>query len=304
MFLDAEVLNDIASELAVDVAFIEKDWYASQALNAIASIENEDFIVMFSGGTSLTKAHGLIQRFSEDLDFRCQYAQEMSGNQKKNARRRLKEQVVYAIKNLGIFEIDKPTPASNYIKFHLLYKSMFGQHQALRPHLEIEFSFTQPQLMPVVKDVTSFVGRFIGKESEASIACLSPVEIAADKLSALSWRIIKRDRSSEKDDPTLVRHLHDLSALYDHIASDMERFELLFKQSYEVDQLSKGRITGLSPFDAVDCMVEILKADALYEVEYERFVASMSYAADEDQISFSQAIKCLVQLNKLRGSKS
>lgn len=103
MFLDAEVLNEIASELAVDVAFVEKDWYASQALNAIASIENENFIVMFSSRTSLTKAHGLIQRFSEDLDFRCQYAQVMSGNQQNNARRRLREQVVYAIKNLGIF---------------------------------------------------------------------------------------------------------------------------------------------------------------------------------------------------------
>lgn len=117
---------------------------------------------------------------------------------------------------------------------------MFGQHQALRPHLEIEFSFTQPQLVPVVKDVTSFVGRFSGKKNEASIPCLSPVEIAADTLSALSWRIIKRDRSSEKDDPTLVRHLHDLSALYDHIASDMERFVLLFKRSYEVGQLTRG----------------------------------------------------------------
>lgn len=298
MFLDADTLNDIASELGVDVSFIEKDWHACQVLKAISAIENENFTIIFSGGTSLSKAHGLIQRFSEDLDFRCRYTNSMSGNQQKKARSKLREQIVDCVQQLDNLEIntEQMQVASNYIKFPLPYKSLFDQHQALRPHLEIEFSFTQPQLEPIIKSITSFVNHFSGDEREASIPCLSPIEIAADKLSALCWRVLKRDRNSENDDPTLVRHIHDLCALNDIITEDFSQFFSLFKQSHEVDQSSGTRQTGLHPTDAIGTMVEELKSDNLYKKEYEKFVASMSYAADDEQIDFSHAIEKLSQL--------
>jgi hypothetical protein len=45
------------------------------------------------------------------------------------------------------------------------------------------------------------------------VACVDPVETAADKLSAFAWRALTRDRASPKDDLAIVRHLHDLAAL-------------------------------------------------------------------------------------------
>ena len=300
MSLDADTLNEIATELGVNVSFIEKDWYACQALKAVSSIENEKFTIIFSGGTSLSKAHGLIQRFSEDLDFRCRYNNDMSGNQQKKARSKLRQQIVDSVQNLGGLEIStkQMQVASNYIKFPVLYKSLFDQHQALRPHLEIEFSFTQPQLEPIVKSITSFVNHYSDEESETKILCLSPVEIAADKLSALCWRVLKRDRSSGKDDPTMVRHIHDLCALNEWIISGLEQFCSLFKASHDVDQASGARQTGMQAFEAVGHMVEELKSDVLYKKEYEQFVESMSYAADDEQIDFNQAIEKLSQLYK------
>ena len=298
MSLDADTLNDIASELGVDVSFIEKDWYACQALKAISSIKSENFTIIFSGGTSLSKAQGLIQRFSEDLDFRCRYTNVMSGNQQKKARRKLRQQIVNAVQNLAGLEInpEQMQVASSYIKFPLLYNSLFDQHQALRPHLEIEFSFTQPQLEPTTESITSFVNSFISEEGEANIPCLSPTEIAADKLSALCWRVIKRDRNSEGDDPTLVRHIHDLCALNEIISGDIEQFCSLFKASHGIDQSNAARQTGMQALEAVGNMIEELRLDSLYKIEYEQFVESMSYAADDEQIDFDQAIEKLSQL--------
>jgi len=43
----------------------------------------------------------------------------------------------------------------------------------------------------------------------ASFPCVDAVETAADKLSALAWRVLVRDRTSPNDDPTIIRHLHD-----------------------------------------------------------------------------------------------
>lgn len=49
-------------------AIIEKDYYVTEALRAIATTVAKDMII-FKGGTSLSKGWNLIQRFSEDIDI-------------------------------------------------------------------------------------------------------------------------------------------------------------------------------------------------------------------------------------------
>jgi hypothetical protein len=48
-------------------AFIEKDYYVTEALRIIAAAAGDK--VIFKGGTSLSKGWNLIQRFSEDIDI-------------------------------------------------------------------------------------------------------------------------------------------------------------------------------------------------------------------------------------------
>jgi hypothetical protein len=48
-------------------AIIEKDYYVTEALRAIASVAGDRII--FKGGTSLSKGWNLIERFSEDIDI-------------------------------------------------------------------------------------------------------------------------------------------------------------------------------------------------------------------------------------------
>lgn len=53
-------------------AIIEKDYYVTEALRAIATTNNNSItknIIIFKGGTSLSKGWNLIQRFSEDIDI-------------------------------------------------------------------------------------------------------------------------------------------------------------------------------------------------------------------------------------------
>ena len=47
---------------------IEKDWWVSQVLNIVFNLPIADQLV-FKGGTSLSKAWNLIERFSEDIDL-------------------------------------------------------------------------------------------------------------------------------------------------------------------------------------------------------------------------------------------
>lgn len=67
--------------------FIEKDYWLTLALYRISKSRFSD-VTVFKGGTSLSKAYGCIERFSEDVDLAVITQTSQSGNQ---IRKRLKQ---------------------------------------------------------------------------------------------------------------------------------------------------------------------------------------------------------------------
>ena len=66
---DLFALVGAASEyLKIAQEFVEKDYWVTELLRSTAK-PVDDAIVIFKGGTSLSKAYGLIDRFSEDVDI-------------------------------------------------------------------------------------------------------------------------------------------------------------------------------------------------------------------------------------------
>ncbi len=63
-----EILDKVALTTGLPVESIEKDWWVTMVLQALFSCGCADHIV-FKGGTSLSKAWNLIERFSEDIDI-------------------------------------------------------------------------------------------------------------------------------------------------------------------------------------------------------------------------------------------
>lgn len=49
---------------------IEKDWHILRAMSAMIATDAAPFQLIFSGGTCLARAHKLIRRMSEDVDFK------------------------------------------------------------------------------------------------------------------------------------------------------------------------------------------------------------------------------------------
>lgn len=208
---ESGIFEEIAIELGVDPAFVEKDWYAVQVLRAIADIPPGPIIPVFSGGTCLSKAYKLSKRFSEDLDFRGNF---IDGRASKSVRRTFRESVLAAAENINGINLDRNhvEMGSSFFKFPLSYTNLFPKPGALRQDLQVEFSYTQPKRDCETRPVSSFVATFSNAEPETQLPCLSPIETAADKLCALTWRILKRDRDSDDDDPAMIRQLHDLCA--------------------------------------------------------------------------------------------
>lgn len=64
-----EVLETVSREIKKAEILVEKDTIQSMFLNELSKV-NLPFV--FKGGTSLSKAYNLINRFSEDIDLSMQ----------------------------------------------------------------------------------------------------------------------------------------------------------------------------------------------------------------------------------------
>lgn len=198
----------------MDPSFIEKDWYAVKTLEIVSQIKDEKFSPAFSGGTSLSKGYHIIERFSEDLDFKIN----ASGAVTRDDLRGYREKVFQTIRDNGgklkiIDGSKKSGDTSRFFGCMVQYPKTFKTPQSLRPDLQLEFSFRPSLLAPVPREIKSFETEFRKGDPDLKINCIDPVETAADKLSALIWRVKDRKRGGDKDDPTLIRHLHDLAKL-------------------------------------------------------------------------------------------
>lgn len=296
--LNRELILEAATETGIDPAFIEKDWYAVQLLKSLNEFNNDYGVELaFSGGTSLSKGFGLIKRFSEDLDFILCSSETISAS----GRRSFRKSVISHITSDSRFIIDTNAvergDSHRFFKAPVRYEMGYKQN-FLRPYLQLEMTFSNHRLPLLKQDVQSIISELSGDKAETQITCISPIETASDKISALTWRVVVRDRSSEKDDPTIIRHLHDLAALKDNIFEEQDAFLTCAQESLQQDQERRGGdiISGMSVSDRLEKAFEMLSGDKLYRDEYEQFVQNMSYADEDDKIVFDDALSILKKI--------
>jgi predicted nucleotidyltransferase component of viral defense system len=290
-------LEAAAIELAVDQAMIEKDWHVTQVLCFFAQTQFQGFQILFSGGTSLSKAHGLIKRFSEDIDFKVLSLEEKPS---RKALSKLKRNLIDTLSAQGFKVIHESIRAwkdNHAFTFNLEYSSRFEPHTGLRPHIQLEFTVSTPELAPVIRPVSSLLHEVKGVLPEINqIECVNPVEIAADKLSALVWRIPRIDTGENTEDRSLVRHLHDLAAMKTIVAKS-NQFPRLINKALQHDNERNKDISTLSNSQKFNLLLGTLsRNDIKYRSEYNTFVKGLSYASEGNVPDYDTAITIVKEL--------
>ena len=301
---DIETLGRVAGALGVDEAFVEKDWFVVQAIQVLVGIGDEELTPVFSGGTSLLKGHQLIKRFSEDIDFKLTLSEAFlnkSQGQKKKHLSNFKKALVSAWEKIGFSNLTIEAGSGNaFIRIEMDYPSVLELHDSLRPHILAELSAKSPSLEPHDCSLISFVAQFQGNPPEViSIPCVDPIETAADKLSAFTWRVLVRDRGKEKDDPTIIRHVHDLAALEAKIEKTGPFGALLAEILSADSKRGGGSFEDMPLEERLAAMVTKLESDGEYEKEYARFVGAMAFGATNNVPTFDQALSALRRLSSL-----
>ena len=295
--LDRRLVEDTAARLNSAPGLVEKDWHVTRAVAVLAGLDHGGALPAFGGGTSLSKAWGLIRRFSEDIDFKVTMPP-ASRNRARRERSTYRESILAALTEAGfepMGEIVK-RDENRFFSAEFLFPSLFTAGRGLRPHIRVEMSLAPPALPATPRPIGSLITAAQGHPPEvAAFLAVDPVETAADKLSALAWRVHARNRGAPDDDPTIIRHLHDLAALRP-AAGAAPAFAGLVRGALREDAGRGGAAVPAEPTALFEGVLERLAGDPLWAEEYARFVDAVSFAAPAERIGFDRALAILREL--------
>ena len=156
-FKEAIDLTVYRTGLAPEV--VEKDYYITLLLKVLAA---ELSFIVFKGGTSLSKCHRVIERFSEDVDL-CVDTKLSQGQKKK-----VKETIVKLSEELGLKVVNAEQTRSrrDYNRYVIEYSPVYQNiEEVIKPIVLIETSYTTLAFPTIMLPVGNYVGEMLQIEA-------------------------------------------------------------------------------------------------------------------------------------------
>ena len=280
-----QLIKIISEYYKIDSAQVEKDYYVTLLLKEIAKrIPN----IIFKGGTSLSKCHKIIHRFSEDIDLTLQEDFQTQGQ-----KRKFKKEIINACDslNLKLLNYEEIRSRRDYNCYKIQYPINY-QSQTFKPLLLVETTYITSSYPSEIQPVTSIIYDYLLDSDNLDLILeyeLEPFNIRVQSLErtfidkvfaicdyAISNRI---DRNS--------RHIYDLSRLLIKVNLNDD----LKKLVKEVREERKKHNTCYSARNNIN-INEILKSiidSNLYKNDYNKITKNMMYK----DLSYEEAVNAL-----------
>lgn len=289
---------------SLPLGVLEKDVLITEVLETFSGMDDGGVTVVFCGGTCLSKAYRLIDRMSEDVDFKVVAPSDLTKSARSKLLSDFKKKTVCALELRGFVAPSTEIVArdgNNYVAMSLYYQSKFPSVESLRPEIKLEIN-ARPPLLPTVKlGVQTMLDGLVGKQgNQVLIDCISIEETLAEKvlsfLRRTSEMLAGRNRGAYDD--RLVRHLYDSHAilnkhsglkeawLFEHFAAMVKNDATQFRNQYpefEQDAIGQLRVT----------LAMLQEEPARFERDYDRFVNELVFG---DPVSFSAARGAFVEM--------
>ena len=204
--------------LGISALAVEKDYWVSQALRVLSDEFPDDFV--FKGGTSLSKAYGLIERLSEDIDLLI-----MVGSRSRGAVDRLmKDMGVVVGRTLAATPVSEHAERGKHRTYRFGYPTEQAQTKAIATSVLLEMGVrggARPSrrveihtlLGDVLEDAGTDVSEFPDLERFA-VNVLHPGRTLLEKLYAIHAEALRLGADpTAAATPRIGRHLYDVSRL-------------------------------------------------------------------------------------------
>ena len=224
--------NQIANNTGMSAFAVEKDWWVVQTLAIVFEMEIGKHLV-FKGGTSLSKAWGLINRFSEDIDLAVDrsyfgYEGELTKRERTNLRREtsayistilfpeLKER--FKQKGLGDIEfkmVEAESRDQDPRIIEIYYPNVIASPGYLKPRVQLEIGGRSLREPFEVKDFSSLIDEHYKGQDYAqgviAIPTVIPERTFLEKIFLLHEEFQRPKEKARVD--RLSRHLYDIYML-------------------------------------------------------------------------------------------
>jgi predicted nucleotidyltransferase component of viral defense system len=317
--LSQKLKNDILRELTTKVPMpevaIEKDWWVTQTLRLIFSMDCAPHLV-FKGGTSLSKAWSLIDRFSEDIDLALDrsylgFGAEMTPSKVKKLRRAsfvyISEsffpQLVSTFAQAGIEGLNIQLgeirdPDQDPLIIEIYYPSIAQTNRYVQPRVLVEIGSRSLREPFTLRSICSIIGENFKGQSFADkpidIPTVNPERTFLEKIFLLHEEFQKPVEKIRVD--RLSRHLYDIEKLMD---TEYGKIALEDRQLYQT--LVNHRktiipIRGINYTNHTPDKINPLPPDQLltaWKKDYEIMQESMIYGTS---LPFEQLIERIKEL--------
>jgi predicted nucleotidyltransferase component of viral defense system len=308
-------ITDFESEsgLSLPAYALEKDHMVLEVLKLIMSIPADPYFrFVFCGGTCLAKAYGVLERMSEDVDFKLVPTQAATSLSKTALRQKLSAFVKKIVVDLqesefGAISVNRRSQdESKYSALDIQYESAFSKPISLRPHVLVELNYAALQSPTQIVDVGLLLDKlFLGTyQSPIKIECVSLVEALAEKLVAFPRRLsLQIERSlhllpeqDENWDKSLVRHLYDVSqiiaqqSMTQSESLELARIVSVVLKSDALEFASQHPKFFSDPYGQMAMAMAWAANSAALQSQYESFVEDMVYAPAERKPNFQKAL--------------
>lgn len=270
----------------IEASIVEKDYFVTLFLKELSKILPG---IIFKGGTSLSKCHKIIKRFSEDIDLNIEYESKSTQGQRKG----LKENVVTTIQALGLELANADEIKSNreYNKYIVDFPSVF-KFEALKPHLIVETMLSIRAYPTEKMPASSFIYDYLAQNGFDDIIKeydLLPFELNVqtaertfiDKVYALGDYYLAGKVQEHS------RHLYDLYKLLDIVKPD-DNLKALVQSVREDRKNNKTCLTVLNNVDMYALLDEIIAKD-IYKDDYTDRTEKLLFEA----VSYNEVIETL-----------
>ena len=223
----ADLIRIVAEQKGIDPALVEKDYWITHCLYGLQQL---GFTFALKGGTSLSKGHQIISRFSEDIDILIEPSpgQDVKTGKSQNSPAQIKTRkdfydwLARKIKIDGISSVERDTAFDDIPNYRgagirLNYDSAAEALDGLREGvlLEVGFDTVAPN---APKDISSWVYDYAAGKVEivdnraTAVPCYDPGYTFVEKLQTVSTKF--RNQQADGTDPVeFMRHYYDLHEL-------------------------------------------------------------------------------------------
>lgn len=293
------IFIEISKQINLPAAAIEKDWWVVRTLELVFKTEIAAHTV-FKGGTSLSKAWGLIDRFSEDIDLALDrkflgFPEVMSASQVKNLRSKsfqyLSENfypdLQKKFKDSGFDDVKlliRETASNDQdpLTIEVSYRSLTEKSDYLPTRILVEIGSRSLKEPFTNRDIFSFVGEhYSGKpfaDNKIAVPTVNPERTFLEKLFLLHEEFQKPVEKIKVN--RLSRHLYDLEKLMN---TEFAKKAIADKELYQCIIEHRRTLTPVRGIDYANhapAKINPLPPDNLLEAwkrDYEQMQKSMIY---------------------------